>query len=236
MLILFGSAVFLVFDPLSLLTRSATTLVYPAVDRGLRLAGDVLYLTPPLRGGVDSVTEVLTGRLVFTNGLAYKLQLVHAGHVRGRPRHLVVRAPAVVPAPLPAGRAPRPGGPRRHLRPSGRRSGVHQMRGLRGRLPHGRRPRRRGLHRLLPLSGRTRVRRRLSAREPSAGAGDRASSTCTTPAAELCSRRAAWPSSGGFFLFTGLGPDAAQRPSDPAAGRPHRTGLHGHLRAVRRSA
>ena len=75
-LILFGSAVFLVFDPLSLLTRSATTLVYPAVDRGLRLAGDVLYLAPPLRGGVDSVTEVLTGRLVFTNGLAYKLQLV----------------------------------------------------------------------------------------------------------------------------------------------------------------
>jgi polyferredoxin len=75
-LILFGSAIFLVFDPLSLLTRSAATLVYPAVDRGLRLAGDVLYLAPPLRGGVDSVTEVLTGRLVFANGLAYKLQLV----------------------------------------------------------------------------------------------------------------------------------------------------------------
>jgi polyferredoxin len=75
-LILFGSAVFLVFDPLSLFTRTATTLVYPAVDRGLRLAGDVLYLAPPLRGGVDSVTEVLTGRLVFANGLAYKLQLV----------------------------------------------------------------------------------------------------------------------------------------------------------------
>ena len=75
-LILFGSAAFLAFDPLSLFTRTATTLVYPAVDRGLRLAGDVLYLTPPLRGGVDSVTGVLTGRLVFANGLAYKLQLV----------------------------------------------------------------------------------------------------------------------------------------------------------------
>lgn len=75
-LILFGSAVFLVFDPLSLFTRSATTLVYPVVDRGLRLAGDVLYLAPPLQGTVDSVTDVLTGRLVFSNGLVYRLQLV----------------------------------------------------------------------------------------------------------------------------------------------------------------
>jgi polyferredoxin len=75
-LILFSSAVFLVFDPLSLLTRSAATLVYPAVDRGLRLAGDVLYQIPQMQGTVDSVTGVLTGRLVFTNGLTYKLQLV----------------------------------------------------------------------------------------------------------------------------------------------------------------
>lgn len=75
-LILFGSAAFLVFDPLSIFTRTATTLVYPAVDRGLRLVGDVAYLAPPLRGGVDSATDFLTGRLVFANGLAYKLQLV----------------------------------------------------------------------------------------------------------------------------------------------------------------
>lgn len=75
-LTLFGSAVFLVFDPLSLLTRSATTLVYPAVDRGLRLAGDVLYEIPGLQGAVDSATETLTGRLVFANGLTYKLQLI----------------------------------------------------------------------------------------------------------------------------------------------------------------
>jgi polyferredoxin len=76
MLIIMGSAVFLVFDPLSLFTRSMTTLVYPAVDRGLRLGGDLLYRVPQLQGSVDSVTNVLTGRLVFTNGLAYKLQLV----------------------------------------------------------------------------------------------------------------------------------------------------------------
>ncbi len=75
-LIVFGSAVFLVFDPISLFTRSASTLVYPTVDRGLRLIGDLLYLAPPLQGGVDSATEFLTGRLVFGNGLAYRLQLV----------------------------------------------------------------------------------------------------------------------------------------------------------------
>jgi ferredoxin len=75
-LILLGSAVFLVFDPLSLFTRTATTLVYPALDRSLRLAGDILYLAPPFQGGVDSVTDALTGRLVFANGLVYRLQLV----------------------------------------------------------------------------------------------------------------------------------------------------------------
>lgn len=75
-LLIFGSAVFLVFDPLSLLTRSATTLVYPALDRGLRLVGDLVYLAPPLRGAVDAATESLTGRLVFPNGLTYKLQVV----------------------------------------------------------------------------------------------------------------------------------------------------------------
>jgi polyferredoxin len=76
MLILFGSAVFLLFDPLSLFTRAATTLVYPTIDRGLSLGGDLLYLAPPLRGGVDSVTGTLTGRLVFPDGLTYKLQLI----------------------------------------------------------------------------------------------------------------------------------------------------------------
>jgi ferredoxin len=76
MLILMGSAVFLVFDPLSLFTRTATTLVYPALDRGLRLAGDILYQVPAFRGGVDAVTNVLTGRIVFSEGLAYTLQLV----------------------------------------------------------------------------------------------------------------------------------------------------------------
>lgn len=77
-LILFGSAAFLVFDPLSLLTRSAATLVYPAVDRGLRLSGDLLYATGSsgVQSGVDAATGALEGRLVFADGLIYKLQLV----------------------------------------------------------------------------------------------------------------------------------------------------------------
>ena len=75
-LILFGSAIFLLFDPLSLLTRSASTLVYPTIDRGLRLVGDLFYLAPSLQGPVDSVTDFLTGRLVFGNGLVYRLQIV----------------------------------------------------------------------------------------------------------------------------------------------------------------
>jgi polyferredoxin len=73
--ILLGSAAFLVFDPLSLLTRSATTLLFPALDRLARLAGDVLYLAPPLRGAVDAVTSVLTGRIIFAHPLAFALQL-----------------------------------------------------------------------------------------------------------------------------------------------------------------
>ncbi len=76
MLILFGSAVFLVFDPLSLFTRSATTLLYPAADRVLSTGGDLFYRVPQLQGTVDSVTNFLTGRLVFDNGLLYKLEIV----------------------------------------------------------------------------------------------------------------------------------------------------------------
>ena len=59
-----------------LLTRSSTLLLYPGLDRLVRLAGDVLYLVPPLRGAVDAVTSVLAGRLVFVHPLAFELQLL----------------------------------------------------------------------------------------------------------------------------------------------------------------
>ncbi len=77
MLILFGSAVFLVFDPLSLFTRSATTLVYPAVDRALQLGG-----RPPLpqyrncRAASTASPTSSPAAWCSTNGLLYKLQLV----------------------------------------------------------------------------------------------------------------------------------------------------------------
>jgi ferredoxin len=74
--ILVGSAWFLVMDPISLLTRSATTLLYPAVDRVFTWAGDLLYRAESLQGGVDSVTSFLTGRLIFPNGLHFTLQVL----------------------------------------------------------------------------------------------------------------------------------------------------------------
>ncbi len=75
-LILLGSAWFLVADPISLLTRSATTLLYPALDRLITWVGDGLYHIDAFQGGVDSVTNVLTGRLVFEDGLDYALQIL----------------------------------------------------------------------------------------------------------------------------------------------------------------
>jgi polyferredoxin len=74
--ILLGSAWFLVADPISLFTRSATTLVYPALDRLITWGGDLLYRVDAFKGGVDSVTNVLTGRLVFENGLHFALQIL----------------------------------------------------------------------------------------------------------------------------------------------------------------
>ena len=73
-LLVFGSGLFLVFDPLTLLTRSATLLVYPAVDRVARLAGDLAYLAPPARGPVDAVTGLLSGRVIYARPLAFQLQ------------------------------------------------------------------------------------------------------------------------------------------------------------------
>lgn len=74
-LLLFASGSYLFFDPLATLTRTATVLFYPLLDRLLRLFGDVAYLAAPLRPGVDLVTGTLTGRLVFAKPLAYGFQL-----------------------------------------------------------------------------------------------------------------------------------------------------------------
>jgi polyferredoxin len=74
-LLVFGSGTFLVLDPLALLTRSSTTLLYPLADRVIRLVGDVAYLAAPLRVPVDVVTSALTGRLVFSHPLVFGMQL-----------------------------------------------------------------------------------------------------------------------------------------------------------------
>ncbi len=78
-LLLFASGAYLILDPLSILTRTATLLVYPLLDRLLRLLGDAAYLASPLRPGVDLVTGLTTGRLIFARPLTYGLQLAVLG-------------------------------------------------------------------------------------------------------------------------------------------------------------
>jgi polyferredoxin len=73
---LFASGAILVFDPLSLLTRASTILVYPLLDRLVRLLGDVAYLAPPFRGAVDATTGALTGRIVFAEPLTFGLAML----------------------------------------------------------------------------------------------------------------------------------------------------------------
>lgn len=74
-LLLFASGAYLFFDPLATLTRTATVLLYPLLDRLIRLTSDAAYLAAPLRPGVDLATGLLTGRLVFARPLAYGFQL-----------------------------------------------------------------------------------------------------------------------------------------------------------------
>ncbi|MDZ4169703.1 MAG: 4Fe-4S binding protein, partial [Coriobacteriia bacterium] len=78
-LLLFASGAYLFFDPLSTLTRSATTLLFPLIDRVLRLAGDIAYLVPPLRGGVDAATTALAGRIIYAEPRVYGLALFTLG-------------------------------------------------------------------------------------------------------------------------------------------------------------
>lgn len=75
-LALFAVGAFLFFDPLSLLTRTATVILFPLLDRVISVVSDVAYLAPPLRGTVDAVTNVLAGRLVFNHPLVYDLSVV----------------------------------------------------------------------------------------------------------------------------------------------------------------
>ncbi|MCE5203162.1 MAG: 4Fe-4S binding protein [Actinomycetia bacterium] len=78
-MLLFASGAYLVFDPLATLTRSATVLLFPFVDRMTRLIGDVLYLVPALRGAVDAVTTALAGRIIYAAPRVYGLAVAVLG-------------------------------------------------------------------------------------------------------------------------------------------------------------
>jgi polyferredoxin len=72
-LLLFASGAYLWLDPLATITRTATVLLYPLLDRIARLLSDLLYLAPPLQPAVDAVNGVLTGRIVFARPLTFGL-------------------------------------------------------------------------------------------------------------------------------------------------------------------
>ncbi|MCK4777578.1 MAG: 4Fe-4S binding protein, partial [Actinomycetia bacterium] len=75
-LMLFGSAFYLIFDPLSLLTRTSTVNLFPFFDFLARATGDFFYIFTPLQGMVDSFTNFLSGKIIFDKPLVYQLQLL----------------------------------------------------------------------------------------------------------------------------------------------------------------
>ena len=214
--LLFASGAYLFFDPLATLTRTATILLYPLLDRLLRLLGDVAYLAPPLRPGVDLATGVLTGRLVFARPLVYGFQLAVLAMFSAMLAAVVARAAHVVPPPVPARRAARrrSGGSRSSAasstptRASAAASArrVCPMDAISPRLPR---------HRHQPLPGLLRVRRRLPDERDRVGHAP-AKAWLYSP-----TRRAALTAGGlaalaGFFAFTGLG----RRTRNPRLVRP----------------
>lgn len=71
-----GSSLLFVFDPLVLLTRSITTLIYPILDRTIRISGDLLYNFESFRPLVDAATNLFSGIFVFEHPLRYQLQVL----------------------------------------------------------------------------------------------------------------------------------------------------------------
>jgi ferredoxin len=82
-MLLFASGAYLVFDPLATLTRTATTLLFPFIDRMARLAGDILYLVPAFRGSVDAATTALAGRIIYAAPRVYGLAMAVLGMLLG---------------------------------------------------------------------------------------------------------------------------------------------------------
>ncbi len=134
-LLLFASSAFLLFDPLSTLTRSATVLLYPLLDRVLRLAGDTASLAaaPARRRRCRGFGPGGAPRLPAAARLRPLAR--RARDVRGHPRHVVARAEVVVQGRVSARSAPRADRERRAAGPAGRRREVHLVRQVRAGLP-----------------------------------------------------------------------------------------------------
>ena len=133
----FGSLTLMVLDPISLLTRTATTSLVPAfvyavdsVERtliGWGLGGGVVdWLEATLRG---QGAALLPAALLPGRGA---LPAVPRRRAAQRPRR-----PLLVPVPLPAGGAARAPGQGPGAAPARRRR-VHRLRGLRAVVPAGR--------------------------------------------------------------------------------------------------
>ncbi|MHB0975795.1 MAG: 4Fe-4S binding protein [Candidatus Aquicultorales bacterium] len=78
-MIVAGSAAFLTFDPLSTVTRTGTTVIYPSLDKAARVVENTLYTVKPLEPATDLLVAFLNGRFVFQKPLLYQLQLVILG-------------------------------------------------------------------------------------------------------------------------------------------------------------
>lgn len=72
-LALFGNLTFLIFDPLTLLYRSATTAFWPALVALINAAEPILYRIPPLQGPVDAFEAATRGVLLPTLQPVYGL-------------------------------------------------------------------------------------------------------------------------------------------------------------------
>ncbi len=70
-----GSSFFFIFDPIVLLTRSSTTLIYPFLDKIIRTGGNLLYNVESFRPYVDVATNAFSGIFIFEYPLKYQLQI-----------------------------------------------------------------------------------------------------------------------------------------------------------------
>jgi polyferredoxin/Pyruvate/2-oxoacid:ferredoxin oxidoreductase delta subunit len=64
---LFGSLALLIFDPITLFTRTMTAVVLPALNHAITALERVLYAIPPLRPAVDWAEQLLRGPVLPVN-------------------------------------------------------------------------------------------------------------------------------------------------------------------------